>query len=149
MMNTLEFTNIETMLHNTSDVNLYSDHFDTNHESFNNPLIVELEDLYNNIISSFSNITTDQVNVITSLFDIFKYVQEIIDPDRLKNFSVVMSADDDIIFSRNNQNEYINLIIHPEEDFSLSIINKNNGSNLEYFDNHSVDYEKVALDFLR
>ena len=95
-MSTLEFTHIDNVLYNSADTSLYSNYFDSKYESFNNPLIVELEGLYNNIISSYSSITEDQILVISKFFDVFKYIQEIIDPDRIKSFTVSINDDDDI-----------------------------------------------------
>ena len=46
-MSTLEFTHIDNVLYNSADTSLYSNYFDSKYESFNNPLIVELEGLYN------------------------------------------------------------------------------------------------------
>lgn len=148
-MSTIEFTHTDTVLYNTSDIDLYSNYFETSHETFNNPLIVEIEGLYNNIISSFSNITNDQINAISEFFNVFKYIQEIIDPDRLKSFSISMNEDDDIIFSRNNNVDFFNIVIHPEDDFTLSIINKIKGNSLEYFNIDDADYERIAYTFFK
>ena len=142
-MSTIEFKNIDDTLHNK----LYSEYTNTQQESFNNPLIVELESVYNKIVSEFS-ITKDQEFVLINIFNVFKYVQENIDPNRL-DFSVTISEDDDILLFRRNDNELINLIIHPEEDFTLSIISKTSGNSIEYFDNKNVDFESVVYDFLK
>lgn len=148
-MSTLEFTHIDNVLYNSIDTSLYSNYFDSKHESFNNPLIVELEGLYNNIISSFSSITKDQILVISKFFDVFKYIQEIIDPDRIKSFTVSINDDDDIIFSRKNSEEFISIIIHPEDDYTLSIINKTKGNVLDTFNNSDSDYESIAYSFFK
>lgn len=148
-MSTLEFTHIDNVLYNSADSSLYSNYFESKHESFNNPLIVELEGLYNNIISSFSTITEDQIFVISKFFDVFKYIQEIIDPDRIKSFTVSINNDDDIIFSRKNSEEFISIIIHPEDDYTLSIINKTRGNSLVNYDNNDSDYESIAYTFFK
>ncbi|MGJ1203860.1 hypothetical protein [Sphingobacterium lactis] len=148
-MSTLEFTHIDNVLYNSIDTSLYSNYFDSKHESFNNPLIVELEGLYNNIISSFSSITKDQILVISKFFDVFKYIQEIIDPDRIKSFTVSINDDDDIIFSRKNSEEFISIIIHPEDDYTLSIINKTKGNVLDTFNNSDSDFESIAYSFFK
>ncbi len=148
-MSTLEFTHIDNVLYNSIDTSLYSNYFDSKHESFNNPLIVELEGLYNNIISSFSSITKDQILVISKFFDVFKYIQEIIDPDRIKSFTVSINEDDDIIFSRKNSEEFISIIIHPEDDYTLSIINKTKGNVLDTFNNTDSDFESIAYSFFK
>lgn len=148
-MSTLEFTHIDNVLYNSIDTSLYSNYFDSKHESFNNPLIVELEGLYNNIISSFSSITKDQILVISKFFDVFKYIQEIIDPDRIKSFTVSINDDDDIIFSRKNSEEFISIIIHPEDDYTLSVINKTKGNVLDTFNNSDSDFESIAYSFFK
>ena len=148
-MSTLEFTHIDNVLYNSADTSLYSNYFDSKYESFNNPLIVELEGLYNNIISSYSSITEDQILVISKFFDVFKYIQEIIDPDRIKSFTVSINDDDDIIFSRKNSDEFISIVIHTEDDYTLSIINKTKGNVLDTFNNYDSDYESIAYVFLK
>ncbi|MBA8986171.1 hypothetical protein [Sphingobacterium cellulitidis] len=55
-------------------------------------------------------------------------MQELIDPNRLRDFSYTMTEDYDLVLSRNNELEVINLIIHPEADFPLPIIHKEKGS---------------------
>ncbi len=142
-MSTIEFKHIDDVLHNE----LYSEYIRIEQESFNNPLTIELESIYNNIISKYS-ITKDQEFVLINIFNIFKYVQEIIDPKRVE-FSIGFSEDDDVLLYRKNDNELINLIIHPEDDFTLSIISKTSGNSIEYFDNKDVDFEKIVYNFLR
>ena len=142
-MSTIEFKHIDDVLHNE----LYSEYIRIEQESFNNPLTIELESIYNNIISKYS-ITKDQEFVLINIFNIFKYVQEIIDPKRVE-FSIGFSEDDDVLLYRKNDNELINLIIHLEDDFTLSIISKTSGNSIEYFDNKDVDFEKIVYNFLR
>lgn len=142
-MSAIEFKHIDDVLHNE----LYSEYIRIEQESFNNPLTIELESIYNNIISKYS-ITKDQEFVLINIFNIFKYVQEIIDPKRVE-FSIGFSEDDDVLLYRKNDNELINLIIHPEDDFTLSIISKTSGNSIEYFDNKDVDFEKIVYNFLR
>ena len=89
-MSTIEFKHIDDVLHNE----LYSEYIRIEQESFNNPLTIELESIYNNIISKYS-ITKDQEFVLINIFNIFKYVQEIIDPKRVE-FSIGFSEDDDV-----------------------------------------------------
>lgn len=144
-MNVIEFKNIEDKLHST----LYPEYFSLDSDGFNDPLVTEIEGVYTRIISEITKITVDQGNVLRNIFDKFIYIQKIIDPNRLKEFSVIISEDDDIILYRNTDEELINLVIHPEDDFVLSIINKVEGNSINYFDNNSVDFEKVAYTFMR
>lgn len=76
-------------------------------------------------------------------------MQEIIDPNRLRDFSYTITKDYDLVLSRNNELEAINLIIHPEDDFALSIIHKEKDSSLSYFDNLAADYEQIVYSFLK
>mgnify|MGYP003591958253 FL=1 len=79
----------------------------------------------------------------------FKYIQEIIDPDRIKSFTVSINDDDDIIFSRKNSDEFISIVIHTEDDYTLSIINKTKGNVLDTFNNYDSDYESIAYLFFK
>lgn len=148
-MSTLKFLNIENIIHDTYSGELYSEYFSSETETFNNPLIVEIENIYNKIVSGSLNITKDQEFVLRNIFDKFRYVQEVIDPNRLKDFSFTITDEDDIVLYRNSQNYLINLVIHPEDDFTLSIINKLEGNSLEYFDNNNVDFEKIVYTFFK
>lgn len=147
-MSTINF-DIDNILIKESDSDRYSEFFATKNDSFNNPLIIALENVYNNMISNFPIITRDQEFVLAKIFNRFKYVQLIIDPNRLKNFSITATEDDDIVLFRNTEENLINIIIHPEDDFALSIINKVKGSSLEFYDNDSADYEKLVYEFLK
>lgn len=148
-MDTVNFFNIENIIHSTSHKELYSEYFNPESESFNNPLIVEINNIYNKIVSNFPSVTKDQEFVLRNLFDKFLYIQEVIDPNRLKDFSFTFSEDEDIILYRNGFNCLINIVIHPEDDLTLSIINKQKGNSFEYFDNKTVDFEKIAYLFFK
>ncbi|GGE18209.1 hypothetical protein GCM10011516_14790 [Sphingobacterium cellulitidis] len=91
-------------------------------------MIRDVENLHNKIVSELLNITDDQGTVLRHVFEKFKDVQELIDPNRLRDFSYTMTEDYDLVLSRNNELEVINLIIHPEADFPLPIIHKEKGS---------------------
>lgn len=135
-------------LTHTEDDQLYVDYRPLEQESFNNPLIIELKDLYLRINLAFLSLTEDQIFVLRKIFKKFKYVQEEIDPKRISEFSYSMTEDGDLILYRIAKDYFINLIIHLEEDFALSLIHKTRGSSLEYFDLDEADYEKVVLQFL-
>lgn len=149
MTNTMNFLKIRDNITDTMISELYGDYFNYDTDSFTNPLVRDVEDLYNKIVSEFPGITNDQEVVLKNIFEQFKYVQEMIDPNRLQDFSYKMTDDDDLILSRNNDYEAINLIIHPEEDFALSIIHKENGNSLNYFDKITADYESIVYSFLK
>lgn len=144
-MNTLEI-NIERLIHIESKE--YQEFF-PERETFNSPLILELKTFYNTIISHFETITRDQEFVLSKLFERFIYVQREIDPNRLKDFVVSMTDDEDLLLYRSSKTHLINLIIHPEEDFALSIINKEEGNILDFYDNKEADYEKIVYEFLK
>lgn len=148
MMNGINMFDLAEKLTHTEDDQLYADYRPLQQETFNNPLIIELDDLYHRINLAFPSLTEDQIFVLQKIFKKFKYVQEEIDPNRISEFSYSMTEDDDLVLYRISKGSFINLIIHPEEDFALSLIHKTRGSSLEYFDLDSADYEKVVLQFL-
>lgn len=148
MMNGINMFDLAEKLTHTEDDQLYADYRPLQQETFNNPLIIELDDLYHRINLAFPSLTEDQIFVLQKIFKKFKYVQEEIDPNRISEFSYSMTEDDDLVLYRISKGSFINLIIHPEEDFALSLIHKTRGSSLEYFDLDTADYEKVVLQFL-
>lgn len=146
-MRTIELSQIGK---NAFEKNQYAVFFEEDEDIFNSPLISDLEDSYNNIIADIRSLTNDQEKVLKEIYNVFLYVQKVIDPHRLQDFSYLTTEDDDLILFRNTPAFLINLIIHPEDDFTLSIIGKNEDiSILKHYDNDAADYEKVVYDFLR
>lgn len=148
MTSTISMFDLTEKLTHTVDDQLYKDYNSLDRESFNNPLMIELRDLYNRINLAFSSLTEDQIFVLQNIFEKFEYVQEEIDPKRISEFFYSMTDDGDLVLYRTTEENFINLIIHPEEDFALSVIHKTrSSSSLEYHDNDGADYEKAVLQF--
>lgn len=105
---------------------------------------MSIEKLYKDIISD--SVTKDQVFVLDNLFEEFKYLLK---DNNLSNLSNDITDDGDILLTINTENYLVNLIIHPEDDFALSIINKKSEDSIEFFDINNVDFKEVSLNFTK
>lgn len=138
------------LVHNIYNLEHYPKFFHRDNDSFNNPIVLDIEGFYNQIVLDVPHITVDQRFVLGAIFRELENIQLKIDPNRLKPFSYSITEDEDIVLYRNSSNNIINLIIHPEDDFSLSIINKyESDDHLEFYDNVDADFEHITYCFLR
>lgn len=147
-MSKIELSDITSIVNSAYNEDIYNEYISSDDDSFNSPLINDIKNVYNKIVSEF-DITNDQESVLKKIFDSMEYTQRMIDPDRIRDFVYCMTEDDDLVLSRENDTELLNLIIHPEDDFSLSIIGKSLPNNMFRYINETADYESVVYTFFK
>lgn len=127
---------------------VYKGIFEQDNTTFANPLVEEVEEIYNQIINDYDSLTEHQVFVLSRLIDQLNNVRLIIDPNRLRSFNHCINEDGDLMLYRENAKGLINIIIHPEEDFAYSFVANKEGNILDFYTIDEVDYESVVLKFL-
>jgi len=138
----------ETLLQSEFAGDQYKKIFYQTSSSFNNPLIEEVEEIYNQVISQYDEITEHQILVLTKIIDKLNDVRTIINPNRFKNLKHSITEDDDLLLYRESDNGLVNIIIHPDEDFAFSYIGNIAGRELEFFESQTADFETIVLNFL-
>jgi hypothetical protein len=107
---------------------------------------VELEDLFQQMVSKCSSLTKFQIHALHRLFQAFDAIRVNIDPDRLKTFEFCTNTDHELLIYRKSKSGLTNIIIHEEETIALSFIpiNPNLCSKLDFFEK-DCDMEYLAL----
>lgn len=127
---------------------VYKKILDDDESTFTTPLLKEVEDIYNQIINAYNNLTSFQIKVLTNVIDKLNYVKTEIDPKRLKDFKHCMNEDGDLLLYRESDNGLINIIIHTEEDIAYSFIGNTQGNDLDFYTINNCDFEKLIFKFL-
>lgn len=116
----------------------------------NNPLIQELDDIYNSIVTKY-HLTTFQKDVLMNFLKEFQYIKNQIDPNRLKDFNYFYNEEDEeLLLYRESKKGLINIIIHDDESFAFSYVDNKNRSldELVFYKKESIiDYQQVAFKF--
>lgn len=127
---------------------VYKDIFEQENTTFANPLVEEVEEIYNQIINSYDCLTEMQVNVLCKIINELNQIKLIIDPNRLKSFKHILNDDNELLLFRENNNGLINIIIYTDGDFAYSYIGNKEGNILKFYTILDCDFEKLVLNFL-
>lgn len=149
MNNTMEHIVLkETLMQSEFAGGQYNELLHVENNSFTNPLVEDVEAIYNQIVKQYDDLTEHQLIVLNSLIDKLNDIRILIDPDRLKNFKHSLTDDGDLLLYRQNETGLLNIIIHPEEDFAFSYIGNIEGRQLDFHVPEFADYETIILNFL-
>lgn len=149
MSNSMEYIVLkETLIQSEFAGNQYKELFNQENISFTNPLVEEVEEIYNQIVKQYDELTEYQLTVLARIIDKLNDVRIIVDPNRLKDFKNSITDDGDLLLFRENETGLINIIIHPEDDFAYSFIGNIEGRNLDFYDLETADFESIVLNFL-
>jgi len=127
---------------------VYKDIFEQESTTFANPLVEEVEEIYNQIINSYDCLTEHQVNVLCKIINELNQIKLIIDPNRLKSFKHSLNEDNELLLYRENNNGLLNIIIHTDGDFAYSFIGNIEGNVLKFYTIEDCDFETLVLNFL-
>jgi len=127
---------------------VYNEIFEQDNTTFANPLVEEVEEIYNQIINDYDTLTEFQIIVLSKIIDQLNNVRLVIDPNRLKDFKHCINDDADLLLYRESAKGLINIIIHSEDDFAYSFIGNTSGNKLEYYTIEDCDFEEIVLNFL-
>lgn len=117
--------------------------------SFTETLSSNLNKTHSNIIFKYPKISSEQKKTLLLIFEQLIFIQDYIDPDRLKPFSYTYNNDEELLLFRKTDTLLINLVIYTEGDFALSVIDTENKNSLEFFESDEADYEMVVYKFLQ
>jgi len=127
---------------------VYKEMFEQDNTTFANPLVEEVEEIYNQIINDYDLLTEWQVIILSKLIDQLNNVRLIIDPNRLKSFKHCLNEDGDLLLFRESEKGLFNIILHQENDFAFSFIGNQEGNILEFYTIEECDFETIVLNFL-
>lgn len=113
-------------------------------------LITELEQLYEIIVQEYP-LTSFQIRELRAIINKFVYIQETIDPNRIKPFKHDYNkAEELLILYRKSAKGLFNILIDEDELVTFSYIDSTPEEKdiHDMYDGEPVDYEKVVLNFL-
>ncbi len=138
----------ETLMQSDFAGGQYEEMLNQKSTPFNNPLIAEVEEIYNQIINKCDDITEHQIWVLTKIIDELNNIRSTINPNRFKDLKYSSTDDNDLLLYRESDNGLVTIIIHPEFDFAFSYIGNITGRQLDFFEPETVDFESIVLNFL-
>jgi len=138
----------QTLIQSEFAGDVYNEIFEQENTTFANPLVEEVEEIYNHIINSYDCLTDHQVFVLSKIINELNQIKLIIDPKRLESFKHIINDDSDLILYRENKNGIINILINTEDDFVYSYIGNVVGNKLEFYTIDDCDFESLVLNFL-
>jgi len=138
----------DTLIQSDFAGNHYEVLFNQEINTFTNPLVEDIEEIYNQIIKTYNDLTDFQIDVLTLIMDQLNELRISSDPKRLKDFYHGLTPDCDLLLYRENENGLINIIIHPEDNFAFSFIGNKEGRRLEFHKPEDADFEKIVLEFM-
>ncbi|HUH73625.1 MAG TPA: hypothetical protein VLZ75_04395 [Chitinophagales bacterium] len=138
----------QTLVQSEFAGDFYKEMFEQENTTFANPLIEEVEEIYNQITNDYDTLTQWQISVLSEIINQLNKVRLIIDPHRLKSFKHSLNDDGDLLLFRESEKGLVNIILHPENDFAFSFIGNQKGNLLEFYTIDGCDFESIVLNFL-
>jgi hypothetical protein len=119
---------------------------DNNGTTYNSPFHKELDDIFNNIMMEFRELTDFQLQILYSIFNSFNAIRKVIDPNRLSSFSYFYTDDCELLLYRKTEKGLTNIIIDSEDCLAYSFIGVDKNKILTFLKPND-DFEQLAYKF--